>query len=156
MPLFPKIQSPCPFQDNLSEVMEGDFCTHCQHKVIDLTDMNDAERTTLLQEATGKLCVSYRLPVRRMAAALAAATMLPSALAAQTAEDAEPTPVSEEGEVDDQIIAGGMDVIIVGGIRADPELVEMDTADDAKLAELPVVYEEDDATAQKDSAKPAE
>jgi hypothetical protein len=30
MASFPKIQNPCPYQDNLAAIMDGDMCRMCR------------------------------------------------------------------------------------------------------------------------------
>ena len=33
MAIFPKIQSPCPYKGNLSDIMDGDLCRLCKRQV---------------------------------------------------------------------------------------------------------------------------
>ena len=79
MPIFPRIQSPCPYKSNLAAVMDGDLCRTCNRNVFDLTAMDDGERLAFLAGCEEEVCVSYRIPVRAAftAAALAAADFGP-------------------------------------------------------------------------------
>ena len=36
MAVFPKVQSPCPYKGQLSEIMDGDTCRLCNRQVFDL------------------------------------------------------------------------------------------------------------------------
>lgn len=159
MPLFPKVQSPCPYKYELSSIVEGAYCGMCKRDVFDLNHMNDGERVAFLKSCSGEVCVSYSLPVKRAAKAAAfaaAAVMAPTALAAQ---DAEAVP-QEASAVEEEAYDAETDyMIIVGGIRSEDDLVEMDTADDAQLAALPVVYEDDSPAAvekKDEDASPAD
>ena len=77
MPFFPTFRRPCPYQADLAAVMEGDWCRKCGQQVHDITDLDDAERLSLLRDCGGDVCVSYRLP-----AALAAAALVTSGVSA--------------------------------------------------------------------------
>jgi predicted Fe-S protein YdhL (DUF1289 family) len=129
MSRFPIIDSPCPYKDNLSSVMDGDFCRKCERQVTDLSAMAEGERLAFLSACEGEVCVSYIFPKKKvmtMAALAIAAASFPSALAAQE--------VASDFETEDMMI-------IVGGLRA-PEHAKMvdDAADDA-LPTLPVIIE---------------
>jgi hypothetical protein len=127
MALFPKIQSPCPYKGDLSEIMDGDQCRLCKRQVVDLTAMTDAERISLLSGCAEEICVSYRLPVR---VALAATIALGAAAAPMAAAAQENTQVVE--------------VVVTGGAikdRGKVEYVHHPDAADAAVAELPVTYE---------------
>ncbi|MCW3846118.1 hypothetical protein OF829_02635 [Sphingomonas sp. LB-2] len=142
MALFPKIQSPCPYQANLAAIMDGDLCRMCKRQVTDLTAMDDAARIAFFENCETEVCVSYRVPVRSAlgAAALAAAAVAALPAAAQdapppTQEVTVAAAMAEPANLDDEIIVMG------GGIH-DPRNVEfVETPEDAKLPELPVVYE---------------
>ncbi len=131
MALFPKIQSPCPYKDNLASIMDGDQCRMCNRQVFEITHMSDTERKEFLAACSGEICVSYTLPLRRAlaAAALAAAALsVPTAVAAQEAASAA---VEEDME------------IFAGGIK-DPKHIEYgEDAADLAMPELPAVYEAD-------------
>lgn len=140
MAMFPKIQSPCPYKADFAAIMDGDMCRMCKRQVFDLTAMTDAERVAFFTGcAETEVCVSYRLPIRPVAAAtVALATLaMPMAAAAQTAPE---------------IVE-----IVVGGVT-DIEAVEFveDPADEA-LPELPVLVEEkapDQAAPATDALQP--
>jgi predicted Fe-S protein YdhL (DUF1289 family) len=123
MPMFPHIQSPCPYKSSLATLMDGDMCRMCHRQVFDLTAMSDGERVAFLGGCRDEVCVSYRLPVRPALAALAlaAALGLPAAAAA--------TPDEESMQ------------IIVGGIKNPANARMIEQAGDAALPVLPVVYE---------------
>src|SRR3569832_2468945 len=78
MAIFPKIQSPCPYKDNLAAIMDGDLCRLCKRQVTDLTAMSDDQRMAFMAGCTEEVCVSYRLPIR-----VAAAVAMAAAAAAQ-------------------------------------------------------------------------
>ncbi|MEA3016960.1 MAG: hypothetical protein QOI38_1682 [Sphingomonadales bacterium] len=123
MPIFPKIQSPCPYKSNLAAIMDGDVCRMCKRQVFDLTSMTDGERISFLAACEEEVCVSYAIRPALRAAAVAAALAIPAAAAAQ-----------------DEMF------ITVGGI-SDPARVEMvEIADEGTLPELPVVYEDEAGT----------
>ena len=153
MPLFPKVQSPCPYRRNLAAVMDGNFCRMCQRQVVDLTAMSDDGRKAFMAGCKEEVCVSYRVPMRVAATALAAAGMLPAAAIAQE------VPASGAAEiVEADLPEADYGMIIVGGIT-DPADVEFtdDPADQA-LPELPIVYEDEPQgrdVAQKPVSRPA-
>ncbi|HYI39319.1 MAG TPA: hypothetical protein VE053_03265 [Allosphingosinicella sp.] len=139
MPIFPRIQSPCPYKSDLAAVMDGDMCRMCKRNVFDLTAMDDGERLAFLAGCEEEVCVSYRIPMR---AALAAAALAASAPAFSQEVAA---PAMDDVAVSDAVPYDESFDIIVGGIK-DPkkvEMVEIDT--DASVPELPIVYE-DEAT----------
>lgn len=141
MAKFPKIQSPCPYQDNLSAVMDGDFCRACEREVVDLTAWSDAERVSFLASRESEVCVSYRRPVR---GALVAAAMAAAVMALPAAAQDVPAPVDSDYAYDEE-------TIVVGGIK-DPKNTEfVEETTDAAIPEMPVIYE-----APKDAVKPAE
>jgi predicted Fe-S protein YdhL (DUF1289 family) len=83
MARYPKIDSPCPYVDNLAAIMDGDVCRMCKRSVTDLTGMSDRQRQAFLKSCDGEVCVSYRLPVRAaLAAALAVGAMTAPTVAA--------------------------------------------------------------------------
>lgn len=130
MALFPRIQSPCPYKDQLGEVMQGDFCRMCERQVHDITAMSDAERLALVAGCKDEICVSFSLTAKTAlaAAALGAAFGMPAAAAAQ---DAAPAAEDESYSME----------IIVGGLKAPKDVAWVETRRPANLAELPVVYE---------------
>lgn len=130
--MFPKIQRPCPYKNDLASVMDGDVCRVCVRKVHDLNAMSETERAAFLSSCSGEVCVSYTLRPAIIAAAMAIA--LPATAQDLTVED---------------------EIIMVGGITAaqveyiaDPNAVETPDA--------PVVYEDDAPEANdEDSASSA-
>jgi predicted Fe-S protein YdhL (DUF1289 family) len=148
MPIFPKIQSPCPYKSDLAAVMDGDLCRMCNRNVFDLTAMDDGERLAFLAGCEEEVCVSYRMPMRTVlaAAALAAASMSAPAMGQEVAApDAEVAAELDAIPYDDT-------EIMVGGIEdlKKVEFVEVDS--DESVPELPVVYEDEDAPAGVTSA----
>lgn len=149
MPMFPKIQSPCPYKSEIAAAMDGEMCRICQRQVFDLSAMSDGERLAFLAGCEEDICVSYRFPLRPgiAAAALAAAAMSVPATAQDMAAPATGSPdvelPIESATYPEEDWQGD-----IGGIK-DPrsvELVEIDT--DMSLPELPVVYEDEPVTAQ--------
>lgn len=144
MTFNPKIDSPCPYKDNLSAIMDGDFCRMCKRNVFDLNGLSDQERRTFLASCASEVCVSYTLPVKKIAAITAAAALLtPLPLAAQTSS-------APDGAMAD--LYEGDFVIVVGGIKDPKATAKFEQSQDKNLAELPVVDETDDL--QKPSVTP--
>jgi len=149
MPIFPKIQSPCPYKSDLAAAMDGAMCRICKRNVFDLSAMNDGERLAFLAGCEEEVCVSYRVPLRPAiaAAALAAAALSVPAAAQEMAGSGVETAIEgaefypeEDYEIE------------VGGIK-DPkavELVEVET--DQSLPALPVVYEDEPEAARSGAA----
>jgi len=137
MAIYPKIQSPCPYKGQLSEILDDEVCRLCKRQVFDLTAMSDGERVAFMQGCTEEVCVTYRFPVRP---ALAAAMIVAVSVVAPTAVAA-CSDVTEMAET-----------VVVGGIK-DPAHVQYvkDTADGAVSA-LPVVYETAPASPEQTSA----
>lgn len=133
MPLFPKIQSACPYRNEFASIMDGDNCRMCKRQVVDLTAMNDGERVAFLAGCEEEVCVSYSLPIRQgiRAAAVAAAIAIPTAAAAQ-----------EEM------------IITVGGITSPSQVSMVQVPEDATIAELPVLYEEEEGAAAAEESAP--
>ena len=143
MAVFPKIQSPCPYQANLAAIMDGDMCRMCKRQVVDLTAMDDAGRVAFFSDCETEVCVSYRVPIRSVmgVAALAAAAVaaLPAAaqeVPAPTVEVTVAAATTEDVAVDDSD-----DLIIVAGGISRPQDVEFVADDDAGVPEMPIVYE---------------
>ncbi len=134
---FPKIQSRCPFEKSLAEVMDGDVCRMCNREVVDLDPMTSQERVAFIASRKGEVCVSYHLPLRPAIAAVLAAAALGTPMIA----------AAQDAEIEEQII-------IVGAIL-DPNAVEYVTdPGDESVGEIAVVYE-DDASADAASAADA-
>jgi len=145
MGLFPKVENPCPIKDKLDDIMDGDFCTHCHRNVFDLTQMTTAERQTFLADCQGEICVSYSIPVKKLAkgAALTTAASLGSVLPI-AAQDAAPA-LSDE----DLYCYSEDDWIIVGGIREAGEALWIDAESEQNLSEIPEIV---DAETDKEAA----
>lgn len=124
MAIFPQIQSPCPYRNNLASVMDGDQCRACKRQVFDLTAMTDAERVAFMEGCATEVCVSYKLPLAALA--MAAALGAPMAAAAQEAIPAD----------------GDELYIVVGGIKDVADVTYIEASGDNALPELPVVYED--------------
>jgi len=125
MAIFPKVQSPCPYKDRLSEIIDGDTCRLCKRQVVDLTVMSDSERVAFMKGCAGEVCVTYRYSIRpAVAAAIATATVIASQVTAVACETTETT------------------IVITGGGIKDPANAEyFQDASESATAELPVVYE---------------
>ncbi len=142
MAKFPRIQRTCPVKNALSDYMDGDVCRICDRQVFDLDSMSDSERMAFMSACKDEVCVSYKLPLRKVAAAVALSAMALPAAAQDTlleldsgvgAYDELPKCAEDFDEI----------IIMVGGIK-DPGNVEyIETAEDLETPELPVVYEED-------------
>ena len=91
MPFFPSFRRPCPYQANLSAVMDGAWCRMCGQQVHDITDWSDAERVALLRRCGDEVCVSYRVPVAALAAAALATTAAPAMAGPKHAHHPRPT-----------------------------------------------------------------
>ena len=89
MAIFPKIQSPCPYKGNLSDLMDGETCRLCKRQVFDLTNMTDGERVAFMKSCTSEVCVSYKFPVRPVLAAAVVAAAVAAPLAAAACEVAD-------------------------------------------------------------------
>jgi predicted Fe-S protein YdhL (DUF1289 family) len=137
MPIFPKIQSPCPYKSNLAAVMDGEMCRACKRNVFDLTAMSDGERLAFLAGCEEEVCVSYRIPRAAFAAAaLAAAAASSPAMGQEVA-----APETEVAIDSASVPYDETQDIFVGGIK-DPRSVEMVQVDtDTSVPELPVVYD---------------
>ena len=132
MPLFPKIQSPCPYKGRLSDILDNDVCRLCKREVVDLSDMGDQQRLAFFAGCSEEVCVSYRVRPALAAASLIAMLGAPAAAAAQEAAAAPAEAIDFPAE----------ELIYVGGIT-DPAHTEfVDASEDASVPDLPVTYEE--------------
>ena len=132
MALYPKIQSPCPYKNNLAAIMDGDTCRMCKREVVDISAMSDDERVALLKGCKDEICVSYKFPVRP---AIAAAALAAAIIAVPTAAAA----CSDSTEVY---------TVVVGGIKDPANIKFVEDPSDKKIPELQVIYE----SAPKDKA----
>jgi L-alanine-DL-glutamate epimerase-like enolase superfamily enzyme len=134
MALFPKIQSPCPYKNDLAALMDGDMCRMCNRQVVDLNGMSDGERVALMAGCSGDICVTYKLSVRPVLAAAALAAMSIAVPTAAAAQDA-----TSEIET------------IVGGIKDTAHVEYVQDPADATIPELPVVFEKKPPAAKSDA-----
>jgi predicted Fe-S protein YdhL (DUF1289 family) len=125
MALYPKIQSPCPYKNNLAAIMDGDMCRACKRQVFDLSGMSDDQRVAFIRGCKDEVCVSYKFPVRP---AIAAAAIAAAVIAVPTAAAA----CSDETEVM---------TVIVGGIKDPAHVKFVENPGDKAIPELPIVYE---------------
>jgi predicted Fe-S protein YdhL (DUF1289 family) len=146
MPMFPKIQSPCPYKSDLAAVMDGDFCRMCKRQVVDLSDWSDGERVAFLAGCAEEVCVSYRLPLREMIAAATLASLAAAPAAAANGAEGHESGLSLQAmaEMARDVAEMPESYVMVGGIQ-DPSRVEFAGAEDLTVPELPVVYEDDPA-----------
>lgn len=152
MACFPKIDRPCPLS-RAEQAGVGRHCAHCDHAVHHLDGLGGEARRALLHQATGPLCVAYRVP---MAAALVLSLALPAAaqespglprssgeapIVSAAAAEGPVSPVAPlqaeppecEETLDDL-------VLLMGGISAPDAAQWLDEAE-SELPEIPVVSE---------------
>jgi hypothetical protein len=137
MASFPKIQGPCPYQDQagFAAMFDGDFCRLCKREVVDLSEWSDAQRIAFLDGCKEEVCVSYRLPMRPALAAAALSAgmaLMPAAAAAQEVAAGQALETSQ------------IEIVLTIGAIRDARAVEyIETDDAAGPPELPVVYEDE-------------
>ncbi|MFD0320883.1 hypothetical protein [Lysobacter gummosus] len=148
MARYPRIDQPCPLDAQARLRIDG-HCGLCGKTVHCLDGRSNAERATLLQQASGPVCVSYRLA---LGTALALAAVAPTA-ASPVDGDAPAAPLSQTAPLTapnaasqvqspvatEPLAAPGLDVIFVGGISRPGEAEWVD--DDSDLPELPIRHE---------------
>lgn len=134
MARFPRIENTCPLPAEQQRCVAG-FCGQCGKSVQSLDDMDDGQRAAWMDQATGPVCVSYRLP-RPALAGLAVAALLAAAPAVAGSPDA-----AQEKGATVEAVADAPDeanpllmIVMVGGI-SEPGTAEW--IDDSGLAELP-------------------
>lgn len=137
MACFPKIDSPCPLDPGAQRRIAGD-CNRCGKTVHTLDMLDPAQRMSLLRNASGPLCVSYRLPMA-LGAVLALSMGAQAAVAADTPTPFAPVDAAQLQEDNDLSELGNLDMIMVGGV-SDPTHAEW--IDDNALPDLPIVVEE--------------
>lgn len=123
MALFPKIQSPCPYKNNIASLMDGDMCRACKRQVVDLTNMTDSERVAFMKSCTGEVCVSYKFPVRPVLAAAVMVAAIGAPVAAAACEAVETVTIE------------------MGGIKDPANVKFVENPSDKAIPDLPVVYE---------------
>jgi len=130
MARFPIIDSPCPLpQDELAGI--AGHCGRCGKTVHSLDGMDDAERSAFMSKARGPICVSYRLPMRIGAAALALA------LAAPVFGQDSPPPCEAQPR------AATQDIVITGGTVREPS--DAQWSEDLSVPELPTAPDDSPA-----------
>lgn len=152
MSAHPAIDDPCPLDAGAQRAIDG-HCGHCNKHVHRLDGMSACERRALFANATGPICVSYRMPApRRMGrfgAVIAATLITTAAHAGDPAPPFSPPTVAEALQAvkaDPHASDDDLDVLIMGGIRAPQVLLDMgvdaefedDEMDDDVLPALPV------------------
>jgi hypothetical protein len=125
MARFPIIDGPCPLPPEELAAIAGD-CGHCGKTVHSLDGMDDAERSAWMSKASGKVCVSYRLPLR-IAAALALSVASPV-----FGQDSQPPCDTEPRRTATEIVVFGGTVREAASARwtEDLSLPELPTAPD--------------------------
>ena len=147
MPTFPRIDRPCPLARADQELL-GQDCSHCGKTVHALDAMDATQRQALMRNASGPVCVSYRLPIH-MGAALALSLAGSVQAAPQDVPTAAPVdaPTSAPFEVpapaaQTQVtpvdVLSGLDQIMVGGVSKPGEAEWID--DDPSVPDLPIVH----------------
>lgn len=136
MSKFPKIQGTCPYQDSISEFMDGEICKLCDRKVHNLDAMDESQRLRFLKSSKNEICVSYSLPSKKALAVAAIAASL-SALPV-AAQDEAATSLSEQHEEGALILP---DIVVVGAIKDTDNVEYIDTEEDLQIPEVPLVYE---------------
>lgn len=156
MALFPRIQSPCPYKDDLEAIIDNGFCRMCSRDVHDITELSDDQRQALIGSCKDEICVSYRLPARTALAAAALSASFGMGSAALAAEQGATGQDSAQAATAAAPVAADDPEqyveIIVGGIKQPKRTVWIDSRKASKLAALPVVYE-DEAASTQDKAK---
>jgi hypothetical protein len=151
MARVPVVTSPCPLRWKSMPSAGMDFCGQCSRRVHNLDGMSDTARAAFFATCSGEVCVAYS--VRRPAALLGAiglgvASMLqPSAVAAQdtkplsalgadaaTALDSVPL-ITTGPTCDPNAKPGGLDTIVVGGIRAARDVAWVDEHEAARAVQ---------------------
>lgn len=144
MACFPKIDQACPLDSDAQRGV-GSWCGRCGTTVHALDAMDDAARATFLREASGPVCVSYRLRASRVALGLGAALLVSSALPAH-ADDAQQAVAAPQVQTGTRIKtsdknAEALEPIVVMGAVKDPRGATLVDVDDRDVPDLPVVHE---------------
>jgi hypothetical protein len=138
MACFPKIDQPCPLGIDAQRRING-YCGHCSKAVHSLDAMSDAERAGFLRNASGPVCVSYRVRMPRSAALGLGAALALSMAAPGKADPADGNAnIAQATAVAAPAPPDQPQVMMMGGI-SDPGSATLVDEDDA--AELPIVHE---------------
>lgn len=140
MARYPRIDHPCPLDAAARQRIDGD-CGLCGKTVHCLDGRSDAERAALLRQASGPICVSYRLA---MGTALALAIAAPAAAGPVDAAPSQSAPLTSPSAASQahtpiapgNLVEPGLQMVFVGGISRPGEAEWVD--DDHDLPELPM------------------
>ena len=144
MARYPRIDQPCPLDAQARRRIDG-HCGLCGKTVHCLDGRSDTERAALLQQASGPVCVSYRLALGTALAlslaAPAAASPIDLAAPAPPAQAASldpsnPEPSAQTPVAQQPLLDPDLDMVFVGGISRPDEAEWVD--DKADLPELPM------------------
>lgn len=152
MARYPRIDQPCPLDASARRNIAGD-CRQCGKTVHCLDGRSDEERAALLRQASGPICVSYRIALGTALAlsiaAPAAAGPADAAAPAQTAPMTTPmtTPMTAPAaasQAQTPVVAQSplepvSQVLFLGGVSRPGEADWID--DDSSLPELPMRHE---------------
>jgi hypothetical protein len=145
MARYPRIDQPCPLDAQARQRIDG-HCGQCGKTVHCLDGRSDAERAALLRQASGPICVSYRLALgTALALSVVAPTVAgPVDAAASTAPSSQTAPLTMPNAASqaqtpvatEPLAAPGLDELFLGGISRPGEAEWAD--DDSDLPELPM------------------
>ena len=138
MARVPRITSPCPLRWSAAPQPGMDFCGHCSRSVHNLDAMTEAQREAFLSECSGKVCVSYTVPVSRIGIGLATGVLVAGAAMADGLYSGVPTNGQPgAGEYCDPLRE---ELILVGGTNTGKELQWIDESEAALTnPELPQI-----------------
>lgn len=146
MSRFPKIDQACPLGADAQRGV-GDFCGHCSKAVHALDAMSDAARAAFLRDASGPVCVSYRVRAGHAAAFGLGAALLAGAALPAHAQDATPaeraiasapaTPATGT-RINPAAQPDKLEPVMVMGAVKDPHAAHWIDAGDDDVPELPV------------------
>ncbi|QWF16581.1 hypothetical protein [Lysobacter capsici] len=141
MARYPRIDQPCPLDDAARSRVDG-HCGLCGKTVHCLDGRSDTERAALLRQASGPVCVSYRLALGTALAlsiaAPAAASPVDVAASSQAAPLTPPnaTPQAQTPVAPETLVEPDLQMVFVGSISRPGEAEWVD--DDHHLPELPM------------------
>ncbi|MGH8081082.1 MAG: hypothetical protein ACREP7_10935 [Lysobacter sp.] len=144
MARYPRIDQPCPLDAQARQRIDG-HCGLCGKTVHCLDGRSDAERAALLRQASGPVCVSYRLALGTALAlsiaAPVAAGQVDAAAPAAPSQTAPLTPPSAASQVQTPVALANLiepdtEMVLVGGVSRPGEAEWID--DDGDLPELPM------------------
>lgn len=154
MACYPRIDRPCPLT-RAEQAGVGAHCAHCDHAVHHLDGLDPDARRALLRNASGPLCVAYRVPMAAAALALSLAmpvaaqegTGLPPApdeapIVSSATADGPVSPVASPQDAEAPDCADELSeiIMVMGGISA-PDAAQWLDEDETALAEIPVIRE---------------